>query len=74
MEVSVDGRAFPWLEASKASAPCDNMGKVIGFACFCIALGMLIMWLLPNDFAGCLIGLILLFVGYQLFCCENRKK
>ena len=44
------------------------MKKVIGFALFFIAVGMLIMLMLPNAFVGLVLILICLIVGYNLFC------
>lgn len=45
------------------------MKRVIGFALFFIAVGMLIMMLLPNTFWGIILILGFLLLGYQLFCC-----
>lgn len=45
------------------------MKRVIGFAVFFIAVGMVIGMLLPNTFAEVLIILICLLLGYNLFCC-----
>lgn len=45
------------------------MKKVMGFALFCIALGMFIMMLLPNLVWGVIILVLLLLTGYRLFCC-----
>lgn len=44
------------------------MKKVIGFALFFIAVGMLIMLMLPNVFGGLVLIFICLIVGYNLFC------
>ena len=44
------------------------MKKVIGFALFFIAVGMLIMLMLPNVFVGLVLIFICLIVGYILFC------
>lgn len=44
------------------------MKKVIGFALFFIAVGMLIMLMLPNVFVGLALISICLIVGYNLFC------
>ncbi|MCI8639206.1 MAG: hypothetical protein HFG41_08720 [Coprococcus sp.] len=44
------------------------MKRVIGFALFFVAVGMVINMFLPNLFVGILIVLICLLVGYQLFC------
>lgn len=44
------------------------MKKVIGFALFFIAVGMLIMLMLPNVFVGLVLIFICFIVGYNLFC------
>lgn len=44
------------------------MKKVIGFAMFFIAVGMLIMMLLPNIFLGIVLICLCLIIGYHLFC------
>ena len=44
------------------------MKKEIGFALFFIAVGMLIMLMLPNVFVGLALIFICLIVGYNLFC------
>ena len=49
------------------------MKRVLGFACFCVSMGMLLILLIPNDFVGFLIAIGLLVVGYQLFCCGGKK-
>ena len=45
------------------------MKKVMGFALFCMALGMFIMMLLPNLVWGVIILVLLLLTRYRLFCC-----
>lgn len=45
------------------------MKKVCGFAMFWIAVGMFIMMLLPNLVCGVIIMILLLVIGYKLFCC-----
>ena len=45
------------------------MKKVLGFALFCMALGMFIMMLLPNLVWGVIILVGLLLTGYRMFCC-----
>lgn len=45
------------------------MKRVVGFACFCMACGMIVVLILPNTFIEILIILALLLVGYNLFCC-----
>lgn len=44
------------------------MKRVIGFALFFVAVGIVIMIFLPNVFIGVLMALLCLLVGYQLFC------
>lgn len=44
------------------------MKKVIGFALFFVAAGMLIMLLLPSTFLGIVLMMLCLIVGYNLFC------
>ncbi len=45
------------------------MKRVAGLACFCSACGMTIVLFLPNTFVCVLLILILLLIGYNLFCC-----
>lgn len=45
------------------------MKRVCGFALFWMAMGMFVMMLLPNLVIGVIITIILLIVGYRLFCC-----
>ncbi|MFR7992398.1 MAG: hypothetical protein ACLU61_05590 [Lachnospiraceae bacterium] len=45
------------------------MRRVMGFACFWLACGMMIMLFMENIFIAVLIIIILLLVGYNLFCC-----
>lgn len=45
------------------------MRRVIGFALFFIAIGMVVSMLIPNKFAEILIIMICLLMGYHLFCC-----
>ncbi|MEF9941078.1 MAG: hypothetical protein RSA90_01400 [Lachnospiraceae bacterium] len=45
------------------------MKRVVGFALFWFALGMLVMMFLPNIFIGVIIVLLCMLVGYNLFCC-----
>ena len=45
------------------------MKRVIGFALFFIAIGMILVMLLPSTFLEVVIILICLFLGYHLFCC-----
>ncbi len=45
------------------------MKRVIGFAIFFIAIGLIIGMLLPGTFVEVLIVLICMLLGYNLFCC-----
>ncbi len=45
------------------------MRKVIGFAVFFTAMGMVVALLLPNTLTEIIIILICLLLGYNLFCC-----
>ncbi|MCI5480050.1 MAG: hypothetical protein MR416_02520 [Lachnospiraceae bacterium] len=45
------------------------MKRVIGFILFWIAVGMLLMLLLPNILIRLIVMVIFLVLGYQLFCC-----
>ena len=44
------------------------MKKIIGYAAFFIAVGMMIMLITHNRLVGLLIIALLLFVGYNCFC------
>ena len=48
------------------------MKRVMGFAVFFVAVGMMISIFLPNTFVEVLIILICLLLGYNLFCCEAK--
>ena len=50
------------------------MKKVIGFALFFIAVGMLIMLMLPNVFVGLVLIFICLIVGYNLWIIIDAQK
>lgn len=45
------------------------MKRVIGFAVFFVAVGMIIGMFMPNVFTEIMIILICLLLGYNLFCC-----
>jgi len=45
------------------------MRRVIGFAMFFIAIGMILMMMLPNIFVGVLLVIGFLLLGYNFFCC-----
>lgn len=44
------------------------MKKWIGFILFWVAIGMLIMLVIPNEFLGVLLIVTFLFIGYHLYC------
>lgn len=46
------------------------MKKVIGFIAFWIGVGMLFMLLIPNNFVGVIIMILLLILGYNLYYCK----
>ncbi|HKM34963.1 MAG TPA: hypothetical protein VJY54_09510 [Lachnospiraceae bacterium] len=45
--------------------------KLVGLLAFFVALGMLIMLFLHNDFVGIIIIALLIFIGYN--CYDNCK-
>ncbi|GCA65681.1 hypothetical protein KGMB01110_01170 [Mediterraneibacter butyricigenes] len=45
------------------------MKRVIGFALFCIAFGMILVLILPYVALEIFLILLFLFLGYHLFCC-----
>lgn len=44
--------------------------KIIGLLAFFIAIGMLIMLFLHNDFIGIILIALLLFIGYSCYSCS----
>ena len=44
------------------------MRKVIGFAMFFIAIGMILVLILPNLFVETLLIILFLLLGYNCFC------
>lgn len=44
------------------------MKRVIGFALFFVAVGMVINMFMPNLFVSILVVILCLLVGFQLFC------
>ncbi|MDD3339976.1 MAG: hypothetical protein PHS82_14100 [Lachnospiraceae bacterium] len=46
------------------------MRCLVGFALFCIGIGMLVMLFIPKCFMAAVIAIALLLVGYNLFCCD----
>ncbi|MDD6305074.1 MAG: hypothetical protein PUA79_10740 [Lachnospiraceae bacterium] len=47
------------------------MKRLWGFIFFWIGIGMLVMLFLPSDVLGVIISILLLLIGYNLFCCEK---
>ena len=47
----------------------DKMKRVMGFALFCVALGMVVALVLPNLFVAVMCILLCILIGYNLFCC-----
>ena len=45
------------------------MKRVMGFAIFFIAVGMVLAMLLPSTFVEVLVILKCMLLGYNLFCC-----
>ncbi|MBQ4529829.1 MAG: hypothetical protein IJA36_04335 [Lachnospiraceae bacterium] len=45
------------------------MRRVIGFASFFVAVGMVITLFIPNGFIFFIIVVGLLLLGYNMFCC-----
>lgn len=45
------------------------MKRVIGFALFWVAAGLIFSMLLPNLFVEVLCIILCVLVGYELFCC-----
>ena len=48
---------------------CKNMKRIIGYTLFWIAMGMILMMVLPNNFLGIVIIGAALLVSYYLFSC-----
>ena len=46
------------------------MKRVVGFALFGIAIGLVIAMLLPNTFVTVLCIILCLLAGYNFFCCK----
>lgn len=45
------------------------MKRVVGFAIFFIAIGIIIGIILPHTFVDVLVVIICMLLGYNLFCC-----
>ena len=61
--------AFAAYNVSKDAGTEMRVKRVIGFILFWIAVGMLLMLLLPNILIRLIVMVIFLVLGYQLFCC-----
>ncbi|MDD7023430.1 MAG: hypothetical protein SPF60_00445 [Lachnospiraceae bacterium] len=61
--------AFAAYNVSKDAGTEKRVKRVIGFILFWIAVGMLLMLLLPNILIRLIVMVIFLVLGYQLFCC-----
>lgn len=47
----------------------SEMKRVIGFAMFAFAMGMLFMLFISNEICGFFLIIVFLLVGYHLYCC-----
>ena len=61
--------AFAAYNVSKDAGTEKSVKRVIGFILFWIAVGMLLMLMLPNILIRLIVMVIFLVLGYQLFCC-----
>lgn len=52
----------------------NNMRRVIGFAMFCIALGIIISFFLKTRFVEVMVVIGLLIVGYNMFTMPYCRK
>lgn len=50
------------------------MKRVIGFSLFCIALGILLSFFLPNRFVEVITIIGLMILGYNLFTAPGKGK
>ncbi|MBR1391299.1 MAG: hypothetical protein IJ567_07650 [Lachnospiraceae bacterium] len=48
------------------------MKRLCGYTLFMIGIGILVMLILPNDVLGVIISIVLLIVGYNLFCSKCK--
>lgn len=44
------------------------MKRLMGYSFFMVGFGMFFMFIIPSDVIGIIIILILLLIGYNLFC------
>ena len=47
------------------------MKRMLGFALFCFAMGMLVMIVIHNRFCGFVLMILCMLAGYYLFCCDD---
>ena len=45
-----------------------NTKQLVGFILFWIAVGMLFMLFMPNNFVGVLVAIAFMLLGYNLYC------
>lgn len=44
------------------------MGRLLGFLLFWVGIGILLGILIPNAFCAVILAVLLLLIGYNLFC------
>ena len=44
------------------------MSRLVGFLLFWVGIGILLVILIPNGFLAVILAIILLLIGYNLFC------
>lgn len=47
------------------------MKRMIGFALFCFAMGMLAMLVIHSRFFGFILIVACMLAGYYIFCCDD---
>lgn len=47
----------------------DTLKRIIGFALFWVAVGIILALILPNTFVEVLCIILCVLAGYNLFCC-----
>lgn len=47
-----------------------SMKRMIGFALFCFAMGMLVMLVIHNRFFGFILIILCMLAGYYIFSCD----
>lgn len=47
------------------------MKRLMGFALFFFAMGMLFMLIIGNEFWGFILIAVCLLAGYNIFCCKS---